>query len=62
MFRGFNLEINAARDCGPDSIDFLNPSYIELGETHLGDAPGKVHEELKSAGGNGNSGWRCHSE
>lgn len=47
MYSGFNLKINAARDCGPDSINFLDPSYIELGETHLGDAPGKVHEELK---------------
>lgn len=47
MFRGFNLEIDAARDCGTGGINFLDPDYIGLGETHLGEAPGKMHEELK---------------
>lgn len=28
MYSGFNLKINATRDCGPDSINFLDPSYI----------------------------------
>lgn len=39
MYSGFNLKINAARDCGPDSINFLDPSYIDVGKKHLGDAP-----------------------
>ena len=47
MYSGFNLKINAARDCGPDSINFLDPSYIDVGKKHLGDAPGKVHQELE---------------
>lgn len=47
MYSGFNLKINAARDCGPDSINFLDPSYIDAGKKHLGDAPGKVHQELE---------------
>lgn len=42
-----NLKINAERDCGPDSINFLDPSYIDVGKKHLGDAPGKVHQELE---------------
>ena len=47
MYSGFNLKINAERDCGPDSINFLDPSYIDVGKKHLGDAPGKVHQELE---------------
>ena len=27
MYSGFNLKINAERDCGPDSINFLDPGY-----------------------------------
>lgn len=33
MYSGFNLKINATRDCGPDSINFLDPSYIDVGST-----------------------------
>ena len=33
MYSGFNLKINAARDCGPDSINFLDPSYIDVGKS-----------------------------
>lgn len=48
MYSGFNLKINAARDCGPDSINFLDPGYIKTGETHLGDVSGKVNQELEN--------------
>ena len=48
MYSGFNLKINAERDCGPDSINFLDPGYIKTGETHLGDVSGKVNQELEN--------------
>lgn len=48
MYNGFNLKINAERDCGPDSINFLDPGYIKTGETHLGDVSGKVNQELEN--------------
>lgn len=47
MYSGFNLKINAERDCGPDSINFLDPGYIKTGETHLGDVSGKVIRSWK---------------
>ena len=64
MYSGFNLKINAERDCGPDSINFLDPGYIKTGETHLGDVSGKVNQELGKYGVERHrySGWRCHSE
>ena len=30
MYSGFNLKINAERDCGPDSINFLGV-YRKIG-------------------------------